>query len=94
MTTTIHITPDDNGGHNVKLQSSDPDANAFKLAIKALKRTIDFEYRSYDRYIKLWNVNEDGFEQMMQWANHCRQRIGAEVKWLQRTDRNHTEIFN
>jgi hypothetical protein len=57
--TTIHITPDDNGGHNVKLQSVDPDAEAFKLVIKALKRTIDFEYRSYDRGDKLWNSSAD-----------------------------------
>ncbi len=92
--TTIFITPDKNGGHNIKLQSNDPDAEAFKLAIKALKRTIEFEYRQYDRGDKLWNVNEDGFEQLHRWVNHCRQRIGADVKWSQRTDRNHTEIFN
>jgi hypothetical protein len=92
--TTILITPDDHGGHNVKLQSSEPDAEAFKLAIKALKRIIDFEYRQYDRGDKLWIVNEDGFEQMILWTNHCRLRIGADVKWLPRTDRNYTEIFN
>jgi len=88
MTTTFLITPDDNGGHNVKLQSSDPEAEAFKLVIKALKRTIDFEYRSYDRGDKLWIINEDGYGQMMQWANHCRLRIGAEVKWQQEPPRS------
>jgi DnaJ-class molecular chaperone len=87
MTTTINITPDDHGGHNVKLQSNEPDAEAFKLAIKALKRIIDFEYRQYDRGDKLWIVNEDGFEQMCQWVDHCRLRIGADVKWQQEPTR-------
>jgi hypothetical protein len=85
--TTIHITPDDHGGHNVKLLCSEPDAEAFKLAIKALKRIIDFEYRQYDRGDKLWIVNGDGFEQMCQWVDHCRLRIGAEVKWQQEPPR-------
>jgi curved DNA-binding protein CbpA len=86
--TTILIAPDDNGGHNVKLQSNDPDADAFKLVLKALKRIIDFEYRQYDRGDKLWMVNEDGFEQMILWVNHCRLRIGAEVKWQQEPPRS------
>lgn len=81
MTTTIHITRGDNGGHNVKLQIGDGDA--FNLAIRALKSIIEFEFRSYDPDVKAWTVNEDGYEQLILWVNHCRQSIDAEIKWQQ-----------
>ncbi len=81
MSTTISITPDFDGGHDIKVQSADP--LEFRLCIDTLKSFVKVPNRSYDPDTKTWNVSESGYESLTKWINYICQSIDAEIKWQQ-----------
>jgi hypothetical protein len=85
MTTTILITPDLDGGHDIKFQSADP--LEFRVCVDTLKSFVEVPHRSYDPSAKTWNVSVSGYESLTKWISYICQTIDAEIKWQQEPPR-------
>ncbi len=77
--TTVFISRESDG-FIIKLKGDDQ--GAFKLCIETLKSFVRPDLRKYDPAVKVWRVEGRAVASVHRWATYARERIHAEVEWL------------